>query len=817
VTITTPIWIAAGLMLLAGFYLAERPKYELRSLIDVLTVVAIPAWFFEVGLGAHDAQSSGLVGLVIIAWLVGVIGCHRWLRGRTGLLVGGIPAVAAGLLGLAMGAVGIDLPEAVREPVAFPAKAALPLLALVTGWTVNRLTRQLSLGSLPVIGGRPLGAKVVVLFLIIGLSPLAMMTVLNEQTGHDAVEQQQRQTLSTYSISLAEQIDNRIDSYQKDAFQLSQDPRIYRFLQGQGRRDDVVGQDAMAALQTFLISDPTYKLAFILDAKGFVRLSSDPELYARPDLSFRQYYQEAIKGSPYVSDISLGVNVPRPAALFLANPIRDEILRPVGVVALRVDAEKGIWPLFSRNRIGNHRGAILVDKDGVVIGVDPEALASSDQESALFGGMLFHSLATLTPAVKQRIVDNKSFGSIDVTGLGLDGLADRLNAAPRDTVDFSFGGRQDVAAFAHLERKPWSIVVISDLETFLGPVHVYTYRVIAVASILALMLVLVALVLARGISNPLDALARGALNVARGDLRQKLPIVSRDEIGNLTEAFNHMIENLERAQAELVDRANAQADLAQENARLYEHEREVVQELKRLNEMKTDFVSTVSHELRTPLTGIAGLIQTLRRGDIKLSDADRDECFVEMDNAARRLQAMVGDLLQVSAIDAGRLQIHAEATPVRLLWEQLAREFASVEHPCDVIFRTDPGLPTVLGDRLRLEQVLRNLVGNAIKYSPRGGRIETRAEPAGEVVRFSVRDEGIGMSAQEVGQLFNKFYRAGNVLTRKTQGTGLGLYICKSIVEAHGGTIWVESQPGAGSVFYFTAPLAPAAALRSTA
>jgi signal transduction histidine kinase len=814
---TTPIWIAAGLMLLAGFYLAERPKYELRSLIDVLTVVAIPAWFFEVGLGAHDPRTSGLVGLVIVAWLAGVILIHHRLHGRTGLLINGIPAVAAGLLGLAMGAAGMTLPEALREPVAFPGKAALPLLALVTGWTANRLTRQLSLGSIPLIGGRPLGTKVVVLFLIIGLSPLALTTVLNEQTGRDAVEEQQRQTLNTYSISLADQIDNRLDSYQKDAFQLSEDPRVFRFLQGQGRRDDVLGQEAMAALQTFLVSEPTYRLAFILDAKGIVRLSSDPELYNRPDLSFRQYFQEAIKGSAYISDISLGVNVARPAALFLAHPVRDATLRPVGVVALRVDAERGIWPLFSRDRIGHHRGAILVDRDGVVIGVDPEAISSLDQESELLGRMLFHSLATLPPDVKQRLVDNKSFGSLDVTGLGLDGLAARLKTVPRDTVHFTYGGRQDVAAFAHLDRKPWSIVVFSDLETFLAPVHVNSYRVIAVASILALVLVLAALVLARGISNPLDALARGALNVARGDLRQKLPIASRDEIGNLTEAFNHMIENLERAQAELVDRANAQADLAQENARLYEHEREVVQELKRLNEMKTDFVSTVSHELRTPLTGIAGLIQTLRRRDVKLSDTDRDECFVEMENAARRLQVMVGDLLQVSSIDAGRLQMHAEATPVRLLWEQLAREFASVEQPCEVIFRTDPGLPTVLGDRLRLEQVLRNLVGNAIKYSPRGGRIEVRAEPAGEVVRFSVRDQGIGMTPPEVGQLFNKFYRAGNVLTRKTQGTGLGLYICKSIVEAHGGTIWVESQPGAGSVFYFTAPLAPAAELRSTA
>ncbi len=796
-------------MLAAGFFLAERPKAEIRSAIDVLTLVALPAWFLELGADARSPLPAAVFGGVLVVWLGALTALQLRARGRFPVLQNGIPAVAAGLLGFGLGAAGITVPDPLREPIAFPAKAAFPLLALVAGWALNRSTRGVNLGAIPFVGRRSLGAKVVALFLIIGILPLALMTLLNEQMGRRAVEQQQFSTLETYSTSLADQIDNRLDSYQKDSSQLAQDPRLRRFLQGTGARDDAAGRDAMAALQTFVQSDATYLLGFLLDVRGTVRLSTNPELFAKPDLSFREYYRQAITGRSYVSDINVGKNVPKPAALFTAEPVRDAAGTPIGVVALRVNAEQGLWSLLVSERLGRNRTAILVDSDGVVTGIDPN--------SSLFDRMLYNSLAPLSPDVQQRIQDNQSFGSHAVVSLALDPLRGRLAAGHSGTAEFKFDMAPHVAAFAHLRTKPWAVVVFSDLETFLEPVHRASFRVVAIGSILALVLALSALILARGVSNPLDALARSALNVARGDLRQRLPLQSQDEIGKLTEAFNHMIENLERAQAELVDRANAQAELARENARLYEQEREIVQELQRLNDLKTDFVSTVSHELRTPLTGITGLIQTLRRRDLILSETDRDESLVEMEAAARRLQVMVADLLQVSAIDAGQLRVQADPMPVKLLWEQLAREFARAAPLCPVVFSTPPDLPAVMGDRLRLEQVLRNLIGNAVKYSPRGGRIEVRAELQGDFVRFSVRDQGIGMTADEVSQLFTKFYRAGNVLTRKQQGTGLGLYISRSIVEAHGGRVSVESESGAGSTFSFTVPAARSAELRATA
>jgi len=805
------IWIAAGIMLAAGFYMAERRKYEIGSAIDVLSFLALPAWFFELGNEAVEPLPRVIFGSLLMLWMGAVILIRRRIGGRFSVLANMVPAFACGLLGFGMGHVGLTIPPSLREPIAFPANAALPLLALVSGWSLNRMTRRITLGSVPVIGRQRLGTKVVVLFLVIGLLPLGLMTLLNEQTGRTAVEEQQRGALLTYSSSLVDQLDNSLAAYGRDAVQLSKDPRLLRFLLGQARRTDPAGIDAMAALQTFVQSDPAYLLGFLLDSKGMVQVSTNAELYNKPDLSFREYFREAIAGRPYISDISLGVNVPHPAALFLAQPVRDGSGTPIGVVTLRVNAERGIWSLLRSSRLGLNRTAILVDADGVVIGADPE-------NTALLDRILFHSLAPLPDESLQRILTSKTYGPSvkQIPTLGLNTLAGALHAAT-GTAEFKLDSKNNVAGFAHLGLKTWSVVVFSDIDAFLQPVHATSLRVIGVASMLALILALAALVLARSISEPLDALARSTQAVARGDLRQKLAAGSPDEIGRLTEAFNHMIENLERARAELVERANAQAALAQENARLYEQEREVVAELKRLGDLKTDFVSTVSHELRTPLTVIAGFIQTLRRRDVVLSEADREECLAEMDAAARRLHAMVADLLQVSSIDAGKLQVQVEPTPVKVLWDQLSREFATVRHSCEIVFADGPDLPSVMGDRLRLEQVLRNLISNAVKYSPRGGQVEVSAEGVGDQVRFSVRDQGIGMAADEVAQVFNKFYRAGNVLTRKTQGTGLGLYISKSIVEAHGGRIWVESQPGGGSTFSFTVPAAPGAALRSIA
>jgi signal transduction histidine kinase len=439
------------------------------------------------------------------------------------------------------------------------------------------VTERIRLGSLPWIGRQSLRAKVVFLFLAIGLIPLALMTGLNEETGQQTVTQEQHSILKAYSTSLAAQLDNRLNAYQRDSDQLSQDPRLWQFLSSGAAKDDPTGSWAMAALRTFVNSDPTYLLAFVLDAKGQVRLSTNADLYNRPDLSFREYYKVAITGTPYASDISIGVNVPKPAALFFASPIRDQVGTPIGVVAIRVDAEKGVWSLFKTAEIGDNRTAFLVDRDGVIVGMSPD--------SPLLEATIYKSVHALPPDVAQRIQANQSFGPYHPVSIGLDPLMDQLEAAPRGTTEFKFRGHHQVAGFAHLQTKPWSVVVFSDLDTFLAPVHAGSVRIGLIAGVLALILVLVALVLARTISKPLQALAQSAQKVAEGDLSQQLPSGSGDEIGKLTSAFNHMIENLDRAQAELIHRADVQTQLAHENARLYEQEQQRARSFEGLHQL----------------------------------------------------------------------------------------------------------------------------------------------------------------------------------------------------------------------------------------
>jgi signal transduction histidine kinase len=805
----TPIWIAAGVMLVAGFYMGTRGSYDIGGLADVLAFVALPALSFELAYSARQPLLQPALIVVALAWVLISVAMRRDSLASFSITVRGVPALAGAWLGLMLGDAGHALNDSVKQAVDFPAKAALPVLSFVAGWGLNRATERVHLGGMPFVRRQSLGTKVVILFLAIGLLPLALMTGLNEQTGRESVDQQQRSILKTYSTSLASQLDNRLSSYRQDSLTLSQDPRLPQFLISPAARADPAGVDALSALTTYYQSDPTYLIAFLMDAKGVVQLSTNPDLYNKPDLSFREYYKTAIGGTHYASDITIGVNVPRPAGLFFASPVRDPAGRPIGVVVLRVDAEKGIWSLFKTGRIGEHRTALLVDGDGVVVGMSPE--------SPMLDATVFKSLETLPPDVAARIKANQSFGPYQVTSLGLDPLMSGLHSALSGTTEFQLQGHQQVAGFAHLEGKPWSVVVFSDLETFLAPVHAATTRILAIAVVVALILILTALILARTVSDPLKALAQSAQKVAQGDLSQQLTAGSGDEIGKLTSAFNHMIEHMQQAQAELIRRADVQTELAQENARLYEQEREMVAELQHLNAIKADFISTVSHELRTPLTGISSLIQTLQRRDLAISEADREECLAEMKASADRLQAMVADLLQVSAIDAGRVDLQLESVSVDSLWHQLGKEFAAVEHPCQLVFEGAPNLPHVTADRLRLEQVLRNLIGNAIKYSPRGGLVQVRAELADGNVRFIVRDQGVGMTADEVDKLFTKFYRAGHVLTRKTQGTGLGLYISKSIVEAHGGHISIESEPGVGSTFYFTMKVAQPAELRSSA
>lgn len=231
---------------------------------------------------------------------------------------------------------------------------------------------------------------------------------------------------------------------------------------------------------------------------------------------------------------------------------------------------------------------------------------------------------------------------------------------------------------------------------------------------------------------------------------------------------------------------------------------------KQEEELQNTFISVISHELKTPVSIIKGYASTLNREDAKWSEETMRDGLQVIEEEADRLARQIQDLLDVSRMAAGGMRLDISDWPLRSLAEEVVRGFAAqTDDKFEFQLRFDDALPPVRADYERIRMVMSNLVSNAVKYSPEGGviRIGARAEDKHAIVYVS--DQGIGIPPEEQDKLFQRFYRIDNRLRRTTQGAGLGLYLTKMIVEAHGGHMWLRSQVGKGSRFFFSLPLAP--------
>jgi PAS domain S-box-containing protein len=230
-------------------------------------------------------------------------------------------------------------------------------------------------------------------------------------------------------------------------------------------------------------------------------------------------------------------------------------------------------------------------------------------------------------------------------------------------------------------------------------------------------------------------------------------------------------------------------------------------EARRLEELKADFLATASHELRTPLAAVYGAAQTLRRHDFALDETGRERFISLIVDESERLARIVNEILLANQLELGRVDLANEPFDAVELAERVA-EAVRIHAPPGIHIEVEAPEATVLvvADRDRVRQVLMNLVENGMKYSPDGGRIELGVELSDGHARFRVRDEGLGIPADEHARIFDKFYRLDPGMTRGVGGTGLGLYICSELVERMGGRIWVESREGVGSAFFFEIP-----------
>jgi two-component system, OmpR family, sensor histidine kinase VicK len=264
----------------------------------------------------------------------------------------------------------------------------------------------------------------------------------------------------------------------------------------------------------------------------------------------------------------------------------------------------------------------------------------------------------------------------------------------------------------------------------------------------------------------------------------------------------------------MVEDVTAVRETSDKLAEALEAQRAAIANLEKLDTTKSEFLSIVSHEFRTALTGIQGFSELIRDGGLEPDEVRAYGGYIF--NDADRVNRLIGDMLDLDRMESGRMAMRATDVDVNdILMEAIARASTStvtVEFKSDL----DPRLPIVAGDRDRLIQVVSNLVNNAVKYSPEGGTVTLTSRVEGKYALISVTDTGIGIPADEIGHVFERFRRVRSGAAQSIPGTGLGLTIVKQIVEMHGGKIWVESAVGHGSSFHFTIPLAPegAAALQ---
>jgi signal transduction histidine kinase len=230
--------------------------------------------------------------------------------------------------------------------------------------------------------------------------------------------------------------------------------------------------------------------------------------------------------------------------------------------------------------------------------------------------------------------------------------------------------------------------------------------------------------------------------------------------------------------------------------------------LHELDRMKDDFVASVSHELRTPLTSIRGYLELLREGDAGDLTEEQHQFVSIVERNSDRLLRLVGDLLFVAQVEAGKITLERESMQVEELVCQAvdAARPAATEKDIEIALDLD-GLGELYADRARLAQVIDNLISNALKFTEPGGHVAVRTSHYANVGVIEVSDDGMGMSAEDQDRLFQRFFRTASATDQAIQGTGLGLAIVKAIVEAHDGVITVESVEGEGTVFRIELPL----------
>ena len=500
-----------------------------------------------------------------------------------------------------------------------------------------------------------------------------------------------------------------------------------------------------------------------------------------PDLVLAQtkWWQEAYNGGagaisisqPYADGHSGGL------ALQLAVPVRAHMSQEVVGVLGATYALTHYTDLIGRTRFGETgRGYLLLSHRQIMDGAG-EMLTLPPQ-----------TLADLDDLVRDTAAEFGRFPFLRVDSL--------VSHAPVTSVE------QTTSAIDDLN---WRVIMVRDFADAYADSQQAAQVMSPMVVLAALGSGVVAFIVAVVVTRPIRHLTRVTQAVAAGDLSQRAQHPRRDELGLLAENFNQMADAVQRRERELADeRALLTQRVADRTAEL----RDANDQLARAARLKDEFLANMSHELRTPLNAILGLTEVLRAGEQGALNAEQQHSLRIIDDSGRHLLALINDILDLSKIEAGRLQLQTDlvavdaicASSVQFIRAAAARKQLTVE------YHNHAGDATLSADARRLKQILVNLLSNAVKFTPDGGRVGLHVATGPGAVTFTVWDTGIGIRPDDLPLLFKPFAQIDSSLARQYEGSGLGLALVARLTELHNGTVRVHSEPGRGSEFSVTIP-----------
>jgi len=632
------------------------------------------------------------------------------------------------------------------------------------------------------LGKLRITTKFIAWFLFIALVPLAVATYISYNRSRNILEDEIANSLRAVAENKANQVKVYFDRKEEEVVDLSHRPDIIEAVEGFNRvyideapyesPEYIAIEQEYSPFLSYYQKTRDYDNLFLINPEGYIVFSTT-EIRGP-----RSLYEVALYGDSELAEVFIKVKKssrteisrfeyhPRAqnAAIFIATPVY-KAADLIGVIALQMSNE-GIFK-FVRDYTG-------LGKTGETV-----IAARVGDEAVIIAPLRFDPDA----AFKRRVAIGSELAvPVQKAVQGGTGIG----------VFRDYKGHEVLSIIKYLSGFRLGIVVKMDTSEIFAPADKLRNTLLIASLILLVMVIFMAVGIARSISGPIRELTEVSGVIAGGDLSARAEVAARDEIGELAQSFNQMADKLVKAKANV----ESQKEELEEQKQL----------LEKVNKELDTFVYTASHDLRAPLRGISSFSSFLEEDYKDKLDKEGKDYLKEIREGASRMNELIEDLLKLSRVS--RIKNPDEDVDIGVLLASVVKRIEFDIKENKVALRVQQNMPTVKCDRIKMNEVFQNLINNAIKFSSKdnkeGPKVEVGYADAGEFHKFYIKDNGIGIDPKYHDEIFGIFRRLHTA--EQYEGTGAGLSIVKKIIEDHGGNIWIESEPGKGATFNFTIP-----------